>query len=80
VTYEEFATEVAGAFDLDTRPLPDARLVEDLGLDSLDCFNLVLLVDELASGSQAADTPYPLIATMADAHHYFQEVRERTGG
>ena len=77
MTYEEFARTVAGAFDMDGPPPATARLIEDLGLDSLDCFNLVLFVDELAAtSSQPADVPYPLITTMGDAHCYLEELRE----
>jgi hypothetical protein len=86
MSYEEFAATVAGEFDLEGVPPATARLVEDVGLDSLDCFNLVLLVDELSGAgaagvaAAAADAAYPLITTMGDAHRYYQEALERAGG
>lgn len=78
MTYEEFARTVAGEFDIEGVPPPSARLVEDLGLDSLDCFSLVLLVDELAGPAPApGDMAYPVLLTMGDAHHYAEEAQER---
>lgn len=81
MTYEEFAAAVARELDIEEGPPASATLVEDLGLDSLGCFNLVLFIDELSGQAATPDdeVPYPLIATMGDAYRYLEEM-QRAGG
>lgn len=75
MTYDEFSAEIARQLDLDGAPEAGATLVEDLGLDSLDCFNLVALVEELAGvDDNPPEVPYPLLVTMGDVHRYYREI------
>ncbi len=57
---------------------PDARLVDDLGWDSMAFFELLALFDRFM-----LDVPDELVGalrTLADAHHYFAQLAARTTG
>jgi len=76
VTFDEFTLQLTSEFDLSHPLNPDALLMDDLGLDSLDCFNLVLFLEELAGvTSELQPLPYPVLITVSDAFSYFQEAK-----
>lgn len=78
---EEFGAFVAAEFELSDAPCLSARLVEDLGLDSLDLFDLVLFIEELAGATVDSisdlQVAYPILYTLADAYHYWEDIQSR---
>jgi acyl carrier protein len=69
---EAFVDLVCEEFELDRRPRLDEDLVEEVGLDSLDLFHLVVFLEELAG----IDEPevldgafeYPVLTSLQDAY------------
>lgn len=65
---------------LDVRPeqvVPEARLVEDLGVDSLDTVELVMALEE-AFGFEMPDEDTDKIRTVGDIIEYVRERIEKT--
>jgi len=72
LTFEEYAQRLATAFGLAVvSPPSDAGLYDDLGLDSLQAFQLMLFTEGLAGASFPPDFPPPLF-TVADAYSYYE--------
>jgi acyl carrier protein len=66
-------------FKLDAhRVQPDARLVEDLELDSLDAIDLAIKVEE-ATGHAFDETKIPHLRTIEDVIVAIQELISATG-
>jgi acyl carrier protein len=72
LAFEAFARHVSDALDLEPEEMvPDARLVEDLGLDSFDLVELLTLVEEL--GVRFPDNVAAGIDTVGDLHREYQQ-------
>lgn len=75
VSAEEFAARLGAEFGIPAPPPLGASLTDDLGLDSLDHFDLVLFSEELAGTvDPAADSDFPLLVTVEDAYTYYAEL------
>jgi acyl carrier protein len=82
LTFEEFAAqlreEVLQAFTGELGP--DTHLLDEVGLDSLDLFHVVVFIEDVAGVEIAIDDPPPL-ATVQDAYAYYRRsVSPRRGG
>lgn len=76
VGFEVFARRLGDGLDLDLDQVtPDARLVEDLGLDSFDLVEVLTLVEEL--GVRFPDEVAVGIDTVGDL---YREYEQRAGG
>jgi hypothetical protein len=77
LTSEEFIAVVVEEFALQTTPKLDDRIIEDVGLDSMQAFNLVALVEEMiqdANGTMSAPSlDYPVFESLSDAYRYLDE-------
>jgi acyl carrier protein len=63
--FDGFARHVAGQLDLDASALTkDARVTDDLGLDSIGVFELVMVVEDL--GVDLGDEELDGLTTVAD--------------
>jgi acyl carrier protein len=71
LAFEAFAQRVSEALDLELDELvPEARLVEDLGLDSFDLVELLTLVEEL--GVRFPDNVAAGIDTVGDLYREYE--------
>lgn len=52
------------------RVQPAARLVEDLGFDSLALYELAVAIDERRPGLELPAQHHPADLTVLDVHHY----------
>jgi acyl carrier protein len=74
LTPDEFSRRVADALGLDAAALsPDARLIADLGLDSLQMLELVLLLDALRASLEAEDLAR--VCRIGDVYRLYVERR-----
>jgi acyl carrier protein len=74
--FEAFARRLGEGLDLDVDAVtPEARLVEDLGLDSFDLVEVLTLVEEL--GVRFPDEVAVGIDTVGDL---YREYEQRSGG
>jgi acyl carrier protein len=73
-TLDKLASELCKTFEWESLPPPSQRLVDDLGLDSLDLFFIVVLVEELA-GLDSPSADYPQLVTAGDIVTYFETLR-----
>ena len=74
--FDEFASHVAGVLQIEpTDVTRDARLLEDLGLDSFDLVEAMALVEEL--GVRLPDDVALDVQTVGDL---YGEYRVRAGG
>lgn len=72
LTFDQYSQRLATAFGLAVvAPSPDAGLYDDLGLDSLQAFQLMLFTEGLAGASFPPDFPPPLF-TVGDAYSYYE--------
>jgi acyl carrier protein len=80
LTFDDFVRRVGDALDLEADELVlDARLDEDLGLDSYDIVELLTLVEEL--GARFPDDVAVGIETVGDLYReYEQRVRPPRSG
>jgi acyl carrier protein len=70
LAFEDFALLVRTELRLSQNQLgPEARLEEDLGLDSVEMLDLVLLVDEL--GVEISEQVVPGLQTLGEVHAYY---------
>ena len=70
LTFEAFASRIGDALDIDVDLLsPDARLVEDVGLDSFDLVEMLTTVEEL--GVRLPDEVAAGIETMGDLYREY---------
>jgi acyl carrier protein len=77
LTVEEFAAHVAAGLGLDPAGLTaEARLIEDLGCDSLGMLELVLLLDEMGAAFEAEDLAH--VRRLADLYPTYVERRTLT--
>lgn len=73
-TWEAFQASFGAEFGLDLALIRrDARLVEELGFDSLSMIHLEILVEEL-TGELVDYTKLPEIATVGDAYDYYLQM------
>ena len=71
MSMDDFVALIDEQLDLGVAGLPsarDARLVDDLGMDSLALTTLVMIVDELR-GSELTEAMVASIETVGDAFH-----------
>jgi acyl carrier protein len=68
---EEFTAVLAEYFDWDPAPDHDARLVEDLGLDSLQIFELMLLLEDVG-GHPVPDEVMVQLRTVGDVYDTYE--------
>ena len=72
LTFDAFAQRVSESLDIDREELvADARLDEDLGLDSYDLVELLTLVEEL--GSRLPDEVAVGIQTVGDLYREYEQ-------
>lgn len=73
IGYEDFAVRIVEQLGIDCAgPVnPYAELYEELGLDSLQVFQLLVRVETLA-GADLPPLDLPEIYTMQDAHDYYK--------
>ncbi len=77
LAFPEFAEHVGDGLGIELDALvPDARLVEDIGLDSFDLVELLTLVEEL--GVRFPDDVAVGIETMGDLHREYTVRAGRT--
>lgn len=87
LTFQEFVAELARQLDLSAiaAATPTTDLYEELGLDSLQAYELVYVAEELAGavspdpllGGSGEDPPFEPIATLGDVHDYYQRLYGR---
>lgn len=77
---EQFVARFCDEYDLDAgRVWSGSRLVDDLGFDSVDVFDTVLFVEELAGVDTSSNGgSYPLLETVGGAYAYLCELTEVT--
>jgi acyl carrier protein len=72
LTFDEFAHRVSDALDLEPEEMvPEARLDEDLGLDSYDLVEVLTLVEEL--GARLPDEVTVGIQTVGDLYREYAQ-------
>ena len=77
LAFEAFSMRVSDALDIEPDELvPEARLVEDLGLDSFDLVELLTLVEEL--GVRFPDDVAVGIETVGDLYREYEHRAART--
>lgn len=78
MTFEEYVSALTEALELTTIDGFDRSkgLMDELGLDSLEAFELVLATEELAGLSEPSST-IPAIFTLSDAYQYYLKCQER---
>jgi acyl carrier protein len=77
LAFDEFVRRVSDALDLEPDELvPEARLGEDLGLDSYDLVELLTLVEEL--GARFPDDVAVGIETVGDLYREYNQRAART--
>ena len=75
---DSFRTYVIERMGIPPETLLTAALVGEVGLDSLDMLELVLLIEDIFImniGGEIADLPYPTIVTLRDAYDYLNSLR-----
>jgi acyl carrier protein len=72
--YEPFARRVVDMLELAASELPNAEasVYEELGLDSLQAFQLIIVIESLADVTPIDDLP--AIYTMRDAYNYYADL------
>jgi len=71
--FTTFATALLGRLRVDHRAhdlRPDASLFDELGLDSIQAFEMLLVIEEAAELMVPPDE-LPLIFTLGDAYGYY---------
>ena len=70
--FEEYVSRLFEALDIEVRSgyTQDSGLYDDIGLDSLQAFELVIFTEELA-GLTMPPPFIPMIFTLGDAYTYF---------
>ena len=58
---------------------PDAELVEQLDIDSMDFLNVIVAINE-RTGIDVPERDYPKLSTLNDAVSYLAQAREQTAG
>jgi acyl carrier protein len=74
----EFCVAFSAEFDRSSPPNLDDLLVDDLGFDSLDMFNLVAFIEETANSSESDGAGLPILTSVRDAYEYLQELAVRS--
>ena len=70
LTLDEFQQHAAGALGIEAAALPpNADLRDDLALDSIQMFLLLVAAEDL--GVMFPEQLLPQLRTLADAHHYY---------
>jgi len=79
LSYERFSSEVAVQLELDCdMPIkPSDGLFTDLALDSLQAFELIVVIEQLAglgspAGGEVPSNVLPIMLTMQDAFVYYE--------
>lgn len=73
--FEDYATSMAEMLRVPLpqgEPDPNWDVFSDWGIDSLECFELILLTETMA-GTMVPPEAIPLIFTLADAYNYYRE-------
>jgi acyl carrier protein len=78
VTLESFARELATLLRLDVGDKfdPEAGLFDDWGLDSLQAFEMIIIVESMA-GCLVPPAVIPELLTVGDAYGYYLALVER---
>jgi acyl carrier protein len=72
LAFDEFVRRVSDALDLEPDEMvPEARLSEDLGLDSFDLVELLTMVEEL--GARFPDDVAVGIETVGDLYREYEQ-------
>ena len=76
MTYADFTVKVGQLLGilLPDPPAPGTSLYDDLGLDSFQAFELVIVIETLADNLVPPDT-VPELYTLGDAFGYYQSLR-----
>jgi acyl carrier protein len=82
LTFEEFAAqlreELLHAYPGELRP--ETHLFDEVGLDSLEVFHVVVFIEDVAGVEIAIEDPPPLV-TVKDAYNYYRlSVLPRSNG
>lgn len=85
LSVEEFRARVvevlAEEFELDPEDMgPDATLYEDLGLDSLDAVDMVVVLQKTFDMKLLDEEALRNIRTMEDLHTFLLRMKEEQGG
>jgi len=74
LNFEEFSARVDAVVAVGAGGR-DQRLVEDLGADSLQTLEVLVLCEDLAGCADPVDEP-PAIATLGEAYDYYRAVAQ----
>jgi acyl carrier protein len=77
----EFAAELAGMLRLDGAASfdVDAGLFADWGLDSLQAFEMIIIIESMA-GCLVPPAEIPELLTVGDAYGYYRALVDRSSG
>ena len=75
LSYDDFVVRVGNLLDIDFPAVvnPFADLYDELGLDSLQAYQLIVIVESLADAVPPDDIPE--LYTMQDAFAYYEALR-----
>jgi acyl carrier protein len=78
--FDEFVQRIGALLDVEIlEPInPESSLYDDIGLDSFQAFQLLIVVESLADCT-VPPIDIPELFTLADAFEYYQELRASTG-
>lgn len=76
LTFEEFASRLGGRLGIEglESTNPALGLYDDLGLDSLQAFSMLIIVENMAD-SLVPLMEIPALFTIGDAYSYYQKLR-----
>jgi acyl carrier protein len=76
MTLDQLVGQIEAALDISVpRPVTaELGLVDDLGLDSFQVFELMIIVETLADCLLAPEDP-PILITLGDVHEYYRLAR-----
>jgi len=77
---EKIVTTLATEFELDPQKLtPSATLYDDLGLDSLDAVDMVVVLEKEFGVKLSDEEAIRSVSTMDDLHRFIVQLHEKHG-
>lgn len=78
MTFDQFVERIATLLKLDLPEQvgPDASLYDDVGIDSFEAFQLLIVIEGLAE-CLVPPLEFPELYTLGDAYAYYQVLRTK---